>query len=41
MELATDYCVKFTALDATNLGYKTYLVADDCRGVEVLKEDME
>ena len=33
--LATDYCVKATALDAVGLGFKTYLVEDACRGVEL------
>ncbi|MCA1816030.1 MAG: bifunctional nicotinamidase/pyrazinamidase [Acidobacteria bacterium] len=33
--LATDYCVKFTALDALRLGFETYVVTDACRGVEV------
>jgi nicotinamidase/pyrazinamidase len=33
--LATDYCVKFTALDALRLGFKTTVVGDACRGVEV------
>jgi len=28
--LATDYCVKFTALDAVSLGFKTNLVEDGC-----------
>ena len=31
--LATDYCVKFTALDAVKLGYNTIVVSDACRGV--------
>ena len=31
--LATDYCVKFTALDAVALGFETILVPDACRGV--------
>jgi nicotinamidase/pyrazinamidase len=31
--LATDYCVKATALDAVALGFKTHLVEDACRGV--------
>jgi nicotinamidase/pyrazinamidase len=35
MGLATDYCVKFTALDAVTLGYKVYLVIDGCRGVNL------
>ncbi len=37
--LATDYCVKFTALDAVDAGYETYLVADACRGVDVHEGD--
>lgn len=37
--LATDYCVKFTALDAISLGFKTTVVADACRGVEVNEGD--
>ena len=41
MGLATDYCVKFTALDALDLGYKTYLVADGCRGVNIEVNDVE
>lgn len=31
--LATDYCVKATALDAVALGFKTHLIEDACRGV--------
>lgn len=37
--LATDYCVKFTALDAVNLSFKTSVVVDACRGVEVKEGD--
>ena len=37
--LATDYCVKFTALDALRLGFETMVVADACRGVEVNEGD--
>jgi nicotinamidase/pyrazinamidase len=33
--LATDYCVRFTALDAVQLGYQTRLVTDGCRGVNL------
>jgi len=33
--LATDYCVKFTALDAVDLDYKVHLLEDLCRGVEI------
>jgi nicotinamidase/pyrazinamidase len=37
--LATDYCVKFTALDATELGYKTTVVSDATRAVNLEKDD--
>lgn len=37
--LATDYCVKFTVLDALSLGYKVYLVKDGCRGVNINPDD--
>jgi nicotinamidase/pyrazinamidase len=39
--LATDYCVKFTALDALALGFHTTVVKDACRGVEVNPGDTE
>jgi nicotinamidase/pyrazinamidase len=39
--LATDYCVKFTALDARRLGFSTFLVIDGCRGVGIREEDIE
>lgn len=38
--LATDYCVKFTALDAVSLGFKTHLIEDACRGVNLQLEDV-
>lgn len=38
--LATDYCVKFSALDACELGYETYLIQDGCRGVELAAGDV-
>lgn len=37
--LATDYCVKFTVLDALDLGYKVYLIEDGCRGVNLNPSD--
>jgi nicotinamidase/pyrazinamidase len=37
--LATDYCVKYTALDAVQLGFEAYVVADACRGVDLKKDD--
>ena len=39
--LATDYCVKFTALDAQALGYRTYLIADGTRGVNLNEGDVD
>lgn len=39
MGLATDYCVKFTALDARQLGFKVNLVLDGVRGVELKPGD--
>jgi len=39
--LATDYCVKYTVLDALNLGYKTFVIIDACRGVELNPGDVE
>ncbi|MBN2693228.1 bifunctional nicotinamidase/pyrazinamidase [bacterium] len=41
MGLATDYCVKFTVLDALSLGYKVNLIQDGCRGVELNLGDIE
>jgi nicotinamidase/pyrazinamidase len=40
MGLATDYCVKFTALDGRGLGFNVWLVADGCRGVELRAGDV-
>ena len=37
--LATDYCVKFTALDSIRLGFDTVLIEDGCRGVNLQPED--
>ena len=39
--LATDYCVKFTVMDALELGYKVYLVSDGCRGVNLAPTDSD
>lgn len=39
--LATDYCVKFTALDAVSLGFRTYVVLDGCRAVNLDPRDGE
>lgn len=32
MGLATDYCVKYSVLDALALGYRTTVISDGCRG---------
>lgn len=37
--LATDYCVKFSALDAVDLGFKTLVIEDGCRAVELRPGD--
>lgn len=39
--LATDYCVKYTALDARSLGFETKLVLDGCRGVNLKPSDSD
>lgn len=39
--LATDYCVLFTALDAVDLGFRTTVLADGCRAVELAPGDGE
>ena len=31
--LATDYCVGYTALDGQDLGFRTIVVEDCCRGI--------
>lgn len=39
--LATDYCVKFTALDAVNLGFVTTVIVDAVKAVNLHPEDQE
>lgn len=39
MGLATDYCVKFTVLDALQLGYTVNVITDGCRGVNIQPQD--
>lgn len=39
--LATDYCVKYSALDAAALGFETYLIADASKGVNLKPGDVE
>jgi nicotinamidase/pyrazinamidase len=33
--LATDYCVYYSAIDARKLGYKTTVIEDGCRGIDL------
>ncbi|EPL9568358.1 bifunctional nicotinamidase/pyrazinamidase [Providencia rettgeri] len=41
MGIATDYCVKFTVLDALNLGYSVDVLVDGCRGVNLAANDSQ
>ncbi len=41
MGLATDYCVRFSCLDAAHLGFKTYIIQEACRGVELNPGDVK
>ncbi len=39
--LATEYCVRATALDARNAGYEVFVIADAVRGIDVEPGDCE
>ncbi|MEI2264285.1 bifunctional nicotinamidase/pyrazinamidase [Erwinia sp. CGal63] len=39
MGLATDYCVKYSVLDALALGYQVEVVTEGCRGVNLSPRD--
>lgn len=39
--LATDYCVRATALDAARAGFETYCIEDACRGVDLRPGDVD
>jgi nicotinamidase/pyrazinamidase len=41
MGLATDYCVKFSVLDALKLGFRADVILPGCRGVNLQKGDVE
>lgn len=41
MGIATDYCVKFTVLDALTLGYQVDVLTDGCRGVNLSAQDSQ
>jgi nicotinamidase/pyrazinamidase len=38
--LATDYCVKYSALDAMGLGFDTTVIEDACRGIDLQEGDI-
>ncbi len=39
--LATDCCVKFTALDAVREGFAVFLIEDGCRGIDLDPGDVD
>jgi len=39
--LALDYCVKYSALDARQLGLNTHVVLDGCRGIDLQPGDLD
>ena len=38
--LALDYCVKYSALDAVEMGFTTWLIPEACRGIERQEGDI-
>jgi nicotinamidase/pyrazinamidase len=38
--LATDYCVLYSAMDALDLGFQTYVVTDACQGIDLEPGDV-
>lgn len=38
--VATDYCAKYSALDACHLGFKVYVIEDACRGINIKPDDV-
>ena len=39
--LTTDYCIKYTVLDALKLGFKIYVIVDACKAVNLRPQDEE
>ncbi len=39
MGLTTDYCARYSALDARSLGFRTFLIEDGCRSVDLRPGD--
>ena len=40
MGLALDYCVKYSVLDARQIGLNTRVIVDGCRGIELEPGDI-
>ena len=41
MGLATDYCVRFSAVDAASLGLRTSVIREGCRGIDLAPGDID
>jgi nicotinamidase/pyrazinamidase len=39
--LATDYCVKFSCMDAVYCGFNTHIITDACRGIDLTPGDVK
>jgi nicotinamidase/pyrazinamidase len=39
--LATDYCVKYSCLDAVHEGFDTHVIIDGCRGIDLQPRDID
>jgi nicotinamidase/pyrazinamidase len=39
--LALDYCVKYSVLDARQLGFKAHVIVDACRGISLERNDVD
>jgi nicotinamidase/pyrazinamidase len=39
--LALDYCVKYSVLDARQLGFKAHVIVDACRGIDLAPGDVD
>ncbi|MGZ3633734.1 MAG: bifunctional nicotinamidase/pyrazinamidase [Parachlamydiaceae bacterium] len=37
--VATEYCIKYTVLDALELGFKVYVIQDTCRAINLSPDD--
>lgn len=41
MGLATEYCVKYSCMDAVRLGFRTHVIIDACRGIDLQPGDIQ